>query len=40
MTLEHGHLAFASLFSAVDILQSISPDIHTHYYGGTDRHRF
>ena len=31
------NLAFASLFSVVDTLESISQDIHAHHYGDTER---
>jgi len=31
------NLAFASLFSFVNALESIYQDIHAHHYGGTER---
>lgn len=33
------NLAFASLFSTADVLQSIGLDVHAHHYGGTERTR-
>ena len=33
------NLAFASLFSTADVLQSIGLDVHAHHYGGTERIR-